>query len=85
MTDGNMNLLVERERTHGDFRRTGKLAQDLKARIRQEDHRLTHTQLEAIDMICSKIARAVCGNPNEPDHYRDISGYALLALRSIEQ
>jgi hypothetical protein len=40
---------------------------------------LSSTQLEALDMICSKLARIVCGDPNEPDHWHDIGGYAKLA------
>jgi hypothetical protein len=25
-----------------------------------------------------KMSRILCGNPNEPDHWRDIAGYATL-------
>lgn len=73
------DIISERAKTHGDYKIQAKLAQDLKARIRQEGGNLSPQQAEALEMICVKIARIVCGNPNEPDHYNDIAGYALLA------
>ena len=71
-------IIEARAKTHGDYRLQAKLAQDLKTRIRQEGGSLSPQQLEALEMICVKIARIVCGNPNEPDHYDDIAGYAML-------
>ncbi len=71
-------IIAERDKTHGDYRVQAKLAQDLKTRIRQEGGKLSPQQQEALEMICVKISRIVCGNPNEPDHYDDIAGYALL-------
>ena len=35
-------------------------------------------------MICNKIARAVNGDPQYFDNYRDIAGYATLAERACE-
>jgi hypothetical protein len=35
-------------------------------------------------MILMKLARVIAGNPNEPDHWRDIAGYAELVVRSLE-
>lgn len=80
-----MNIIKERARTHGDYNRTARLAQDLKTRIRGEDHRLSHAQLEALEMICVKMARIVCGNPDEPDHWLDICGYATLGAGRTSQ
>jgi hypothetical protein len=34
--------------------------------------------MEALEMICTKIARILSGNPNDPDHWKDIAGYAEL-------
>lgn len=73
-----MNIIAERAKTHGCYSLQSALAQDLKRRIRQEGATLTPQQTEALEMICVKMARIVCGNPNEPDHWRDLSGYALL-------
>lgn len=79
-----MSLLDERAKTHGDYARVARLSQDLKTRIRVEEHHLSHEQLESLEMICVKIARIVCGNPDEPDHWRDCIGYAELILRGLE-
>jgi hypothetical protein len=79
-----MSILEQRGKTHGNFTQMAALSQDLKTRIRAESRNLTPQQQESIEMICVKIARIVCGNPNEPDHYRDISGYAELVLRTLK-
>jgi hypothetical protein len=79
-----MSIIDQRQKTHGNYTRQAKLSQDLKTRIRQEDHRLTHQQAESIEMICVKMARIVCGDPNAPDHWRDIIGYSDLILRELE-
>lgn len=39
---------------------------------------LSFEQCEALDMIQHKIGRILSGNPNEPDHWHDIAGYATL-------
>lgn len=78
-------LLTERDKTHGNWERQAQLAQSLKMNI---DHAqlpvrtLSKGQREAIDMICVKLSRIVCGNPNEVDHWLDIQGYARLGEKS---
>jgi hypothetical protein len=42
-------------------------------------HKLAPYQKEAIEMICHKLGRILCGNPDTPDHWLDIAGYATLA------
>jgi hypothetical protein len=79
-----MSIIHQREKTHGDYERQARLSQDLKTRIRQEAHTLTHQQLESIEMICVKIARIVCGNPNEADHWLDVQGYAELIHKNLQ-
>jgi hypothetical protein len=79
MTD----LLNEREKTHGDFAETARMSQALKS-LMGTGYRypeLSDVQCEALDMIAVKIARIVSGDANEPDHWRDIAGYAQLILR----
>jgi len=39
---------------------------------------------ESLDMIANKIARILNGNYYYDDSWRDISGYATLALMEIE-
>lgn len=83
-------LLGERARTHGDFARTAATAQGLKSLLSAEmlllENRggaLGEEQREALDSICTKLARIVCGDPNHADHWRDIAGYAGLVVRSL--
>jgi len=77
-------LLVEREKTHGDFRLVARVAQDLKEVIAKYDCKgMPMTQREALDMICTKIAR-ICQQPIEKDHWIDIAGYAKLGSEACE-
>ena len=80
-------LIQERGRTHGDWSKQAQCAQSLKNCIRraQEPIRtLSKGQMEAIEMVCVKISRIVCGDPNNPDHWTDIIGYATLGKDSPE-
>lgn len=79
-------LLNAREQTHGDFRDVAEVAQSLKAVVMlARPDKFPDTHAEAMDMICCKIARALCGDANEPDHWRDIAGYAQLVARELER
>lgn len=77
--------LEERGKTHGDFSDNAKISQELKHAIRigVRFTDLSDIQREALDMICHKISRIVSGNPNEPDHWRDIAGYATLVEQRL--
>lgn len=78
------NIINERAKTHGDFRYTAETSQALKEIVAEAAAgKLSPIQHEALDMICSKIARIICGNNNELDHWHDIAGYAELAKREI--
>lgn len=77
-----MNLLNEREKTHGSFKEVSRVAQRLKDEIWSSS--LPDIHQEALDMICTKMARIVCGDHNEIDHFRDISGYATLVVHYLE-
>jgi len=37
---------------------------------------------QSLAMIALKLSRILCGDPQEPDHWRDIAGYATLVLKS---
>lgn len=74
-------ILVEREKTHGDFGELSNLVNDLldilnKARQGKPYPRPEHR--EAISMIIRKISRIICGNYDFKDHWNDIAGYAKL-------
>lgn len=81
--------LRDRDGTHGDYYDTARIAQALKHVIKVNAKReLEPDMQESLDMIASKIARILSGNPNEPDHWHDIAGYALarleLAIRRMD-
>jgi hypothetical protein len=82
-----MNVLDKRAKTHGDFYYTARTAQDLKRALKDSPgwESLSQVRREALQMVCSKLARIVCGNPNELDHYVDIQGYIELAKPKKEQ
>ena len=72
-------IIVEREKAHGEFWKTAEIAQDLKGVIaRHTERMLDPVHDEALDMIASKIARILSGDPNRVDHWIDIAGYAQL-------
>jgi hypothetical protein len=71
--------LVDRQPLYGDFTITAEITQELKDVVRQYDGNLSYTQKESIDMIFTKIARIVNGDPNHADSWHDIAGYATLA------
>lgn len=73
-------LLVEREKMHGSFQRTASIAQALKSAL--DYNQMDNRQCEALDLICTKIARIVSGNAKEPDHWLDIAGYAKLGAEA---
>lgn len=47
-------------------------------------HRLDPDQREALDMIASKIARILNGDPNYDDNWIDIAGYATLVAKRLQ-
>ena len=48
-------------------------------RERRGENLMSTRQREALGQITFKIARILSGDPNHPDHWDDIAGYALLA------
>jgi hypothetical protein len=82
-------LLEERGRTHGDYEIHAAITQDLKRAIHHNvadlDRRLDDDMAETLDMIAHKIGRIIAGNPAEPDHWRDIAGYAQLVANRLER
>ena len=76
-TDGTLH---ERGKTHGHYPATARVAQELKRALKLHGPAgaLSDVHTESLAMICTKIARIVCGDPLEADHWRDIAGYARL-------
>lgn len=85
-------ILDERGKRYGKFTGHAEISQQLKRILftYQSVRRcsLDHDQLEALDMICHKIARILNGDPNYADSWIDIAGYAQLVadrLQGIER
>jgi len=77
--------LEQRAATHGSFVGVACAAQTIKEVIARHSDNLNYPQTEALDMIASKIARICAGNSDEPDHWKDIAGYATLILNELEE
>ena len=81
------DTLKERQERYGEFTDNARIAQTLKdiMRLSTADndgdggwHTLSPDQKEALDMIQTKISRLLTGNPNYPDNWHDIQGFAKL-------
>ena len=79
------DILNQRQQTHGDYTTVAKIAQELKIIIAPYITNKSPSQKEALDMICSKIARICNGNANKTEHWEDIAGYAMLVIRELEK
>jgi hypothetical protein len=80
-------VLNEREKTHGNFSDTAHIAQGLKEVLRRcpEFDKLDSAQRESLEMICTKMARILSGNPDEPDHWKDGAGYFNLVSERLQK
>ena len=73
-------IIEARAVRYGDFVTNAGLAQALKAVIiaHPKTCLLAPHKREALDLICTKIARIVNGDPDYPDSWDDIGGFAEL-------
>lgn len=79
-------LLIERKALHGDFSDHARIAQAFKEVMwteREAWARLTPEQKEGLEMIFHKAARILAGDPNHPDHWFDIEGYARITRQRL--
>lgn len=78
-------LLAERARTHGDFSENAGIAQAIKAALVSGAgyERMDVVQIEAAEMIASKLGRIAAGDPANKDHWDDIAGYARLVSERL--
>lgn len=80
----NLNeTLTERGEQYGDFKDMADTAQALKDMPNRES--MTGVEKEAWDLICTKLARIVHGNPHNRDSWHDIAGYASLVVAQMDQ
>ena len=77
--------LAERGKRYGDFAGHAGVTQRIKAEIVSAPRyaRLTPSQREALDMIAHKVGRILNGDPNYPDSWHDIAGYATLVEQEL--
>jgi hypothetical protein len=78
-------ILSSREDIYGDFTIVGITSQMLKSTLRlgKSWNTLTPEQRESLELTCNKLSRIVNGDPNYPDSWLDISGYARLIYNKL--
>jgi prephenate dehydrogenase len=81
-------ILNERAGNYGPFATQATIAQRLKhvahTAAGEQGKTFATDQAEALDMIFSKIARILNGDPNHLDSWTDIAGYATLVADRLE-
>jgi hypothetical protein len=79
-------ILAERAKTHGDYKITAEIAVATKHLWSNQEGwtRLSATQVESLDMIASKVARILSGDPHCVDHWVDVAGYAQLVVDDLK-
>lgn len=87
MTDATKALLLERAQTYGSFEENARIAQSLKyvCQYQMKWDPLPSIMKESLELICTKIARILSGDPHHKDSWDDIAGYATLAAMSCEE
>jgi len=82
------DILKERGQTYGNYSRQAAITRNLNDVLEEgmgKHKDLEHDQLDALYMVCVKLARIVNGNPNHIDNWRDIAGYATLVADRLEK
>lgn len=81
MAEHSLEVLNEREKTHGNFADNAAIAQHLKAYWRTFPSwaLMCPEKQEAMDQAASKFARILSGGYWHFDNWRDVAGYCILA------
>ena len=79
-------LLNEREITHGSYCGKSLFIQYVKFEIRDYGNwkSLDPDMQESLDMIVTKMARILLGDPKHHDNWIDIAGYAMLVANRLQ-
>lgn len=82
MTNPTDVLLAERGKTNGNYADLAVTAQNIKSVVVNAPgyEKLNAVQRESLDLIATKIARILSGDPDHADHWDDIAGYARLPV-----
>lgn len=88
MTEIN-KILEERGARYGKFKDHARISQELKRAMYRHIDQVSKIdpdpdQMEALEMICHKIARILNGDPDYSDSWRDIAGYATLVADRLD-
>ena len=80
------DILNEREKTHGNYPIQAETAQSIKQCMKDTPNwnHIPAYYKESLEMVATKIARILHGDPYEPEHSRDGSGYFGLVTRELE-
>ncbi len=83
---GPKDIIQIRESTHGDWKVQSRKAQEIKGLFatQSEGFLFSTSQKEALDLIATKLSRIMTGDPNEPEHWLDIAGYATLVYNDLK-
>lgn len=86
MTDVDTTL-AERAKTYGSFRDIAKISGELQKIMRGTRNwdAMPHDMREALQTICSKIARILNGDCEYIDSWHDIAGYATLIVDRLKE
>lgn len=78
-------LIDSRQGTHGEFNENSRATWEIVRALQAERNWsvLPDNMKHALYMIAHKMGRIVAGNPEEPDHWDDIAGYATLVSQRI--
>ena len=74
--------LQQRGSEYGDFAEMAFTAQTLKVMLVNDG--MSNVQREAMDLICTKLARIAHGNPDNRDSWLDLAGYANLVVLDLD-
>lgn len=82
-------LIQERGTSHGQYSNTARYIQQLKRIVANacvERHRrgqepLTDQERESLEMVMHKAGRILSGDSHFEDHWKDIEGYARIAIQ----
>lgn len=93
LNDATDNLLAERGKTHGHIEDNAYFTEELGKIACSQAPKLgksiwwemSSTPRLCLWMVLHKIGRILSGNWREPDHWRDIAGYATLVAERLEK
>jgi hypothetical protein len=78
--------LKERGSNYGNFLEQGRIEQNIKYAFQATPNwkNLNPDSKSALEMIATKVARILKGNPEFHDSWHDIAGYAILVANRIK-